>query len=215
MKRIFDGLAFWLGGGAQRKIGLDEQVYFAEFGTERIDTGDAQAELNGKKLPAYPLRFPVQGGGQMLRRGRWFLRPSGDGGQRLDSAGDYRVSGAGGGGGVMVGFVLGNWLRLYPLLGVRWAGGEAVVGHQDPAAEDGITHDPDKRVRFDDGGAWSVLGLGVELRIGWRYGLVIGAHAGYRFPLTDSGHMFNGPYARLFAGFARLRPAEKAAGATG
>jgi hypothetical protein len=176
-----------------------DKVFFYTYQKSSYDLLNGQPANEGvTSIPVDGAGYPASGGGILGRRGRLIIEGGGLGGGALQREGDYLVQVAGAGGGVSLGLLprKGSRLRIYPLVGIGGGGG-------------GISVRQDKGATVLSSGLADVsyhVGIAVDLVIGWRLGLMVGARIGLASPIIGAKFA---PFVRFVGGagwFGKDRP---------
>lgn len=161
--------------------------------------------------PPIPQNYLTHGGGTYrIYKGRLLVEGSGGGGGMAYHENGYRVALGGGHGFFAMGWVLNllPFLRVYPLVGLGGGGMGSALYKADPRAPNRPPANRDEVHATGGGGPLLNLGVGVELKIGYRYGIILGVRAGYLiapdacFVQTHLRGQF--PYIRFTVGLGRL-----------
>jgi hypothetical protein len=139
--------------------------------------------------PIADTTYVSNGGGFLGRSGRLLVETSGSGGGTQEDEYGYQVSAGSGQGGVNLGFVLkgGSRLRIYPMLGIGGQGSGLSVKDEAGSAI----------VNRGIGDVIYNAALGMDFKIGWRIGLIVGVRLGFNAPLNTQERK---PFTRLIVG---------------
>lgn len=177
-----------------------DKVLYYNLSLQRLEYPRPEGEAS--EQPDARATVVLQGGGMYGAGKRAVIDTGGLGGGQVAETDGYQMS-AGAGEGWMGGGTilrLGNRLRVYPMSGLAGYG-------------DGITltrtEDDDCTFQAGNGGAASYTGVGVEYRIGWRYGMVLGARFGVHNRIVGTGSSSR-PFAYLLVGVGRFGSHQKA-----
>lgn len=177
------------------------------------DGSQMQIALHNQDLAADVINMPMHGGGFMHERGRWIFDYFGSGGGQQTVRKDRPVEAGGGSGGFSIGygFTFFGLVRVYPFAGVGGYGMGVVMGPElaaptatTPEIPTAETPNDGEATLLETGGPQGHVGVGIELRLGWRWGLVVGTRLGYHYLFSDGG-VSRVPFMRLLAGCGRLR----------
>jgi hypothetical protein len=153
-------------------------IYFS-LGQDTIDSSTASYKFAARGLPVINGSYTaVGGGGYRDVSDRLLVGGMGEGGGEVLNGNDFKVDSGGGSGFSVIGWILRPlpFMRIYPLVGVGGGGGGvSMIDETDSGAT------LQKQLMVSTGGMRILTGIGAELRIGWRYGFIIGIQAGYRF----------------------------------
>lgn len=183
---------------------------------------DTSAVLPSLRARGYPLprhtQWQIGGGGYSITTQSVVIEGEGGGGGMMRAQGAYHTRGGAGHGSATLGYAfrLGP-LRFFPFAGAGGGGGGALIAETDGEAprDADLTRYP--YIAFASGGPRLVYGLGADLWLGGRIGLVIGVRLGYARDLVAlSSETLDGqrsalrlrmgggqPYFRLIAGVGK------------
>jgi hypothetical protein len=188
--------------------------YALGFRPLNLDTSSMEPQLTEKGYPLPTVRglFRLNGGGGYGVIGenkRLLLDAEGGGGSYVDAGEQYGTFAGGGQGFLNVGYLfrLTSFLRAYPLLGLGAGGLGLTVAETDPEREDKPSPDREKKVGMGGGGILLHVGLGLELRLGGKTGLILGLRVGIAFhplKILMFGAGVGGPFVRFIAGLGRF-----------
>lgn len=184
-------------------------VMYYTLNTFDYDGSHMQIQLHQQDVAADVINMPTQGGGYMVNRGNWIIDNVGSGGGQSAQRGDRNIDAGGGEGSSNLGyaFTFFGVLRIYPFVGIGGYGMGVSAEASDENQATDIVADEDN-VLLEAGGPKGTLGIGIELRLGWLWGIVLGTRLGYHYLWAD-GSISRVPYMSLLAGFGRLRAANK------
>ncbi len=176
---------------------------YYSFGFRENDSEAMRPELEEKGYPVVDTGYVVNGGGgYKYLNDHLIIGGTGEGGGDAITSGKYSIVSGNGSGFGFLGYVLRpfRWIRVYPLIGVGGGGGKQMVFEP----QENNPYIPPKNL--DDAVTGEmvdpllvVIGIGVELRLGW---LMIGGHFGYRqSPFNSPGTPEKRAYIRMIAGF--------------
>jgi len=180
------------------------KVFYGSWGRNRIDTAPAQPRLERKGMPTPPIAYSTLGGGLYgAHGGRLITEMTAHGGGDVSVEGTQQINAGGGGGFMNVGYLLkrGRYFRLYPLIGIGAGAAGALIAESDS----------DKSVGVGGGGPILNFGLGLELKLGRRLGVM----AGLRIGLLVTPYEIAGgtrtitPYAHFIGGLGSFDRREK------
>jgi len=172
-------------------------IYYT-LSTFDYDGSHMQIKLHQQDLAADVINMPMHGGGYMHERGRWIFDYFGSGGGQSTERKGRGVEAGGGSGGFNVGYgttFLGV-LRIYPFVGVGGYGMGVTMASETP--------NDDPQTLLAVGGPQGQVGIGAELRLGGKWGIILGVRLGYHYLLGEGG-MSRVPFMRLLLGIGRLR----------
>ena len=178
-------------------------VLYLTWGHHQIDTTVAQRGLSAKETPAAPITHPTQGGGGYgVRGGRIITEMTGNGGGALTTGGEYTLQTSSGSGFLNVGYLVkrGSYFRVYPLVGFGGSSARATISSDPGSAVDdaGRFVQP---VVVGTGGPLVNVGLGLELKLGSRFGVMAGIRFGFVFSPFGAGKAaMLTPYAHFIGG---------------
>ena len=141
--------------------------------------------------------------------GRFITEMTGNGGGALTTGGKYTLHASGGSGFLNMGYLVkrGSYFRAYPLIGFGGGGtGAMVTGGADSAINGG--NDSGKVMMA--GSPLVNLGLGLEFKLGNRFGVMAGIRFGFVFsPFRAGGVTVLIPYAHFVGGVGTFRGRRK------
>ena len=169
-------------------------IGYYSFSTFNYDGAEPQTLIHAEGLAGDVLNFPLHGGGQYRMRGGWIFDISGAGGGQTAERGADTISASGGHGFASIAYPVTflGIIRVYPLLGIGGGGLRAVM--QNPLEQ--------PKTLLDFGGATTQIGVGVEVLLGGKRGLMLGVHMGYQYAIA--GSISKIPFMRLHMGAGRL-----------
>lgn len=182
-----------------RQLSSTEQVGYFAWGPAALHPVRTRALLGDT-----PVTYAEQGGGGYARLSNGVIigGNGGGGGGISDTPGYRRVAGHGFGM-MMLGYLLESTARtrFFPYVGIG-GGGDGIVLSRREALRPGenVARDPRDRITDGSGGPMLHLGFTVELRLGGRFGALVGVQVGTAFPLFGRPRR----YLRLLIGGGRF-----------
>ena len=172
---------------------FSDKVLFYSFQPTDISLESSpllEATVNSRQTGIADATYVSNGGGFLGRSGRLLVESGGLGGGTQEDELGYQLSAGSGQGGVNLGFILkgGSGLRIYPMVGIGGHGGGLLI--RDDSGEAII-----------NSGLADVIyntALGIDFKIGWRVGFIIGARIGVTSPLNSHERK---PFTRFVIGF--------------
>lgn len=185
-----------------------DKVGYMVIGRHNVHTRPAQDVLAQHGQIPGPLAFTGYGGGAYGTRGRLIIDGEGAGGSSVltgDSTTQFDIGD--GHGYFNVGFLLlRGFVRVYPFVGIGGGGSELEA---EPAGSERISK---SEVDVDLGsGMRAQGGIGIEFKVGWRLGVIVGVRVGYAVDLSSTtGERSEKPFVRLVLGAGWFGKPDKA-----
>lgn len=171
------------------------------FGTLDLQHLKVDEHLSNQGVTARGLTVFAQGGGIYSYGNGLMVGASGNGGGLSVDREDSKVTAGTGEGGLDLGLMIPvrKRVRFYPFVQAGGTSTSVVVTREKGESSESSD---DTRDVTTQGSPLIVTGIGLELRLGWRYGVVIGGQVGVRHLM--SGQRKKQPVFRVIYGFGRF-----------